>query len=48
MESSKKSEDRIMETTIYSMEKMPRLLRITKGGAERLTCETTGINTQTL
>lgn len=45
MESSKKSEDRIMETTIYGMEKMSRLLRITKGGAEILTCETTGTNT---
>lgn len=45
MESSKKSEDRITETTTYGMEKMSRLLRITKAEAERSTCETAGINT---
>lgn len=48
MESSKKGENPIMEITVLGMEKMSRLLGITKGGAESSTYETTGINTEIL
>lgn len=48
MESCKKSENAIIETTVLGMEKMSRLLGIIKGGAESSTYETAGINTETL